>query len=142
MEVQKPRSWWGRNWKWFVPVVCILPLITCAGVCTGLVGGAFGVLKSSWAYTEGVALAQNNPTVIAELGKPIEPSWMVTGNINVNGNSGNATLVIPLSGPKNKGVLFVTATQKGEAWSFEQAEVLINGRADKINLLPEKPKKK
>jgi len=142
MDGQQPRSWWGRNWKWVIPVGCIVPIVLCAGLCTGICVFGFGILKSSWAFTEGVELARHNPKVIEELGEPIETGWMITGSVNINGSSGFANLSIPLSGPKNQGTLYVTAEKHAEEWKFEKAEVEINGRPGRIDLLQDGPKEK
>ena len=109
MDEVKPAGWWGRNWKWVVPVGCLGTLLISVAVCGGVFMLIFSFVKSSWAYTEGVNLARHNATVVAELGEPIEPGWAATGSVNVNGSSGDADLTIPLSGPKNSGTLYVVA---------------------------------
>jgi hypothetical protein len=140
MDGQQPRNWWGRNWKWMVPVGCVLPIVLCAGLCAGIVGGFFGVMKSSWAYVEGVELARHNPKVVEKLGEPIETGWMIAGYVNIDGKSGHARQTIPLSGSKNQGTLYVTAEKSAGEWHFEKAEVEIDGLSERINLIPEKDK--
>jgi hypothetical protein len=139
MENTQPRGWWSRNWKWVVPVGCIVPTVVCAGICGGIVALGLGMLKSSWAFSEGVELARHDPKVIEELGEPIETGWQISGNVNVNGPSGEAELSIPLSGPKKQGTLFVVAKKRTGEWKFEKAEVQVEGRPDKINLLQSVP---
>jgi hypothetical protein len=79
------RGWWSRNWKWFVPVGCLSMLALVAVVIVLIVTLVFGALKSSDVYKQAMTKATANPTVISELGQPIESGWMVSGSISVNG---------------------------------------------------------
>ena len=129
-----PRGWFGRNWKWFVPVVIVLPIIVCCGGITAIVGGVFGMIKSSEPYKHAVAQAQANPQVTAAIGTPVEPGFMAGGNINLNGNNGNADLVIPLKGPKGSGTLFVTGTKTNGVWTYQTLDFLQAGAQQRIDL--------
>jgi len=100
------RGWFGRNWKWFVPLVIVLPIIVCCGGVTAIVGGVFGMIKSSEPYKHALAQAQSNPQVVAAVGTPIKASFFAGGNINLNNDAGNADLVIPVTGPKGAGTIF------------------------------------
>jgi hypothetical protein len=135
------RSWWGRNWKWVVPVGCLSPLLLCGGCVALIVGIVFGALKGSWAYSEGLELARHNKTVVEKLGEPLQADWLVTGSIRINGPTGDAQLNIPLVGPKNSGTLTVVAHKRADQWQFEQAEVQIKGDPARIDLLADEKKK-
>ena len=128
------RGWFGRNWKWFIPLVVVLPIIVCCGGITAVVGGVFGMLKSSDPYKHAIAQAQSHPQVTAALGTPVEPTFFVGGTVNVNGNSGNAELVIPIKGPKGAGTLFVTATKSGGVWTYQTLDFQQTGSAQRIDL--------
>jgi hypothetical protein len=132
---QPPRGWWSRNWKWFVPVSCLTGVLGMVAVCGGLMLALFGVMKSSWAYTEGLDLARHNKAVVAKLGEPIEGGRMVSGSVNVSGSSGHANLAIPLSGPRGSGVLYVVAHKVADKWRWASAEVEITGAGQRIDLL-------
>ena len=134
-DVAQKRGWWGRNWKWFVPVGCLIPLVLAIAVCAGIVGLVFQSMKSSWAYSEGVKLAVHNKEVVAALGEPVTPGWTVSGSVNVSGSSGHADLTIPLSGPRGKGTLYVVARKEAGQWKFTRAEVEVEGRKERIDLL-------
>lgn len=142
MDQTQLRGWWGRNWKWVLPVGCLGSLVIPILLCAGILGAIMGGMKTSWACTEGLELARNNPAVIAQLGEPIEPGWMISGSIHVSGSSGKADLAIPLNGSKNSGTLYVVAHKDVGQWLFDQAEVEVNGQQERINLLPEKPRDK
>ena len=128
------RSWFKRNWKWFVPLVIVLPIIVCCGGITAIVGGVFGMIKSSEPYKHALATAQSNPQVIAALGTPVEAGFMAGGTLNVNNNNGNAELVIPVKGPKGSGVISVSATKTNGVWSYQTLEFQQAGSQQRIDL--------
>jgi hypothetical protein len=139
MEETKQRTWWGRNWLWVVPVGCLGMLGLSVASCAGIIGIGFGIMKQSWACTEGVGLARHNKKVVDLLGEPIETGWMLNGSINESGPSGDADLAIPLSGRRNNGTLYVVAKKRAGEWKFERAEVEVEvaGQRQRIDLLAE-----
>ena len=119
MDRPPQRSWWGRNWKWVVPVGCLLPLLACSGISAAILMIVFRAIRSSDVYTEALARAKANPEVRAQLGEPIQPGWMVNGSIQVINESGSANLSIPISGPKKSATISVVATKAAGRWELE-----------------------
>jgi hypothetical protein len=60
---------------------------------------------------------------------------MLSGNININGPSGNANLAIPLSGPKASATLYVVAEKRAGKWEYSTMEVAPEGQGERIDLL-------
>ncbi|HEV8486035.1 MAG TPA: cytochrome c oxidase assembly factor Coa1 family protein [Blastocatellia bacterium] len=135
MQQPEKRGWWSRNWKWFVPVGCLSILAAVAVVIVLIVTLVFGALKSSDVYKQAMAKATANPTVISEIGQPIESGWMVSGSISVTGSSGEADISIPISGPKKSGTLYAVARKSAGEWKFSRLEVEVPNRPLRINLL-------
>jgi hypothetical protein len=102
MHQQPGKTWWGRNWKWFLPVGCLGALVLFAGFIASIMFVTFGVMKSSDAYKDAVAKARAHPAVQESIGTPIEEGLVVTGNIHVSGSSGNADLSIPYRAQREK----------------------------------------
>ena len=123
-------SWMGRNWKWLVPLFSLL-VVMC-------VGGTFvlitTVMKSSDAYAGAMLRVRSNPTVIAALGTPIKDSFFFEGNISENNSSGSANLKIPISGPKRKANLYVTASRELGKWHFDSLIVRLAGTKQQIDI--------
>jgi hypothetical protein len=132
---EKPKNWWQRNWKWFVPVGCLGLLVIFAAFVTLIGTLVFGMIKSSAVYKDALAAARSNPAVVQALGTPIEEGILVMGSINISGASGNADLAIPISGPKGKGTLYAKATRSEGKWTFSQLVVEIKATKEKIDLL-------
>jgi hypothetical protein len=118
-----------------VPVGCLGLLVVFAGFIALLGGVLMGGMKSTDAYREALARAQASPEVREALGEPVKAGWFVQGNVNVSGPSGNADLSVPLSGPKGKGTLYITAKKQAGKWEYEVLEVAVDGRQERIKLL-------
>jgi hypothetical protein len=128
-------NWWTRNWKWFVPLGCFtvaLMLLIFAGSIVVIV---FNAMKSTDVYKEALARAKADPAVIEALGSPIKDGFLVSGNSNVNGASGESNLAIPISGPKGKGTIYVSATKSLGRWIYSGLVVEVSGTHDRIDLL-------
>ncbi|NIO19823.1 MAG: hypothetical protein GTN76_03550 [Candidatus Aenigmarchaeota archaeon] len=132
MSQPQERNWWNRNWKWFVPVSCLVLLV---GICAGIAYLGFGLVKSFETYKDAVAKAKTNSAVMEALGSPIKEGLLVAGNINVSGPSGQADLAIPISGPKGKATIHAVAKKSAGKWTFSTLEVAINASGERINIL-------
>lgn len=117
-DTHETNGWWGRNWKWVVPTGCL----GVFGMCLlGIALTFFGItstIRSTEAYSQGVARARGNPAVLAALGEPIEEGMFPSGSVNTSGPNGHASLAIKLSGPNGEGTLFVEADKSMGVWSF------------------------
>ena len=94
-------------------------------------------MKSTDVYKDALARAQVHPSVIEALGAPIEEGFLVSGNTNVNGASGEANLSIPISGPKGQGTLYVVATKSVGVWNYSSLILEVKKTKKRIDLLHE-----
>lgn len=131
-EVRK--SWWERNWKWFVPTGCVSILLIFVLFIAGLFFGVTSMLTNSDAYKGAMNKVQENQLVIEKLGSPIEDDGMTSGSINTTNDTGNCNLQIPIKGPKGKGTLFVVAEKKG-VWKYSEITVFVKNTKEEIDLL-------
>ena len=138
-----PTNWFGRNWKWVVPIGCLVPVLCIAGFVLAIFYFVMGVVKESDAYKKALARAQENSAVIEAIGSPISQTGIVSGNSNVNGATGEANLSVPLRGPKGKATLYVEAKKSTDIWYFQTMVVKIEKTGERIDLnalpLPPKP---
>jgi Cytochrome oxidase complex assembly protein 1 len=84
-------------------------------------------MKSADVYKEALARATTDPAVIEPLGSPIKDGFLLSGNTNVNGASGELNLAIPISGPKGQGTIYVSANKI--TWAVELFRAPCGGRA-------------
>ena len=95
----------------------------------------FSAVKSTEVYKGALARAKAHPAVIEVLGSPITDGFLVSGNTNVNGASGEANLSIPISGPKGKGIIYVAATKSLGRWNYSGLVLEIAKTHQRIDLL-------
>ena len=131
---QRP-GWWSRNWKWVVPVGCLTIILLFAAFVGAIVFLIFGSMKQSDVYKEAIARAQRDPIIAEKLGSPIKPGMFITGNININGPSGEAKIAIPIAGPKGSGTIYVEATKSAGRWNYQLMQVALAGEDTRIDLL-------
>jgi hypothetical protein len=138
-EFARPKTWYQRNWKWVVPVAIIGMLAIFFGFFAALFFGITTMMKSSGAYTIAVQRALDSPAVQARLGTPIRVGRFTSGSVNLNGGSGNASLSIPLHGPRGDARIAVVAKERANRWTFDTLEVDVDGDHKPIPLLSDGP---
>jgi hypothetical protein len=77
--------------------------------------------------------------VIEAIDSPITEGFLVSGNTNVNGASGEANLSIPVSGPKGRGTLYVAATKSLGRWNYSGLVLEIAKTHQRIDLVQSPP---
>ena len=133
-ELVNNKNWWDRNWKWFVPTGCLTLIVLFGLFIAGIFFGVTSIMKDSDVYKESMTAVQNNKLVIEKLGSPIESDGMITGNLEVNNNSGSCDLEIPIKGPKGTAILFVEG-EKRVKWNYSEMSVYIEKTDEEIDLL-------
>lgn len=138
----KKQGWWSRNWKWFVPVVCLGAFVVCIGCIVLLVvvirGASSEIIKATDVCQMAMTQLRANAQAVEALGTPIEIGAGAGGSYEATGPSGSADLSIPVSGPKGSGTLYVVANKSAGIWRFELLELAVEGVADRIDLLAER----
>ncbi|RKG94465.1 hypothetical protein D7V97_38865 [Corallococcus sp. CA053C] len=129
------QGWWSRNWKWVVPVGCLGMMASCVGMVALAIGWGYSSVRDMGAYTEALALAQDDPHVQKALGTPFKPGFPSNTQVSTNNGRTHAELVVPLDGPKADGTLNVVADKQGEDWAFRTLYVQLDdgGRIDLLD---------
>ncbi|TDP01529.1 cytochrome c oxidase assembly factor Coa1 family protein [Flavobacterium sp. 245] len=128
------RSWWNRNWKWFVPTGCLSLIVLFALFLVGVFFEVTSIIKDSDAYKESMTRVEHNKIIIEKLGSPIETDGMVSGTVSSTNDIRKCDVQVPLKGPKGKATLFVVGEKRG-TWKYSEMSVYIEKTGEKINLL-------
>lgn len=128
-------NWWKRNWKWFVPLGCLTVALMSLLFVGSILVIVFSAMKSTDVYREALARAKSDPALIEALGSPIKDGFLFSGNTNVNGASGESNLSIPISGPKGKATVYVSANKLLGRWNYSGLVVEIGRTHQRIDLL-------
>lgn len=126
--MQPQGSWFSRNWKWLVPVGCLVPLVCCGGIGGVAYFAASTMIKGSPAFAEAFAKASQNAEVKEALGTPLTPGFGMSGEMKETNGNGKANFNVPLSGPKGSGSLHVVGRSSAGVWKFERIEVETGGK--------------
>lgn len=129
------RDWWQRNWKWLAGSGALAAALAVVGVMFALVSLVSGTMSQSEPFRHAVAAARANPAVVEALGRPIRTGVVVSGRISNSGDSGAASLQIPLHGPRGASHVMVEAQRSGDAWSYQTLQVQMVARQRNIDLL-------
>ena len=132
-QVQK-----GSRNVWLLTCGIITAVFLFISLCTAfifaIIAITFGAMKSSTPYQDAIYAVQTNTAAIEALGEPIEAGWFMSGSIETNNNSGNASFSIPVSGPKGKGTVYVEAQKFNGNWQYSQLLLEVEGQANPIPL--------
>ena len=128
-------NWWTRNWRWFVPLGCFGIAVVFVAFVGSVFLIVFSALKSTNVYKDALVRAKTHPAVIEAFGSPIAEGFLVSGNTNVNGASGEANLSIPISGPNGKGTIYVAARKSLGQWDYSRLVVELSETRQRIDLL-------
>jgi hypothetical protein len=93
------KSWLERNPLWKIPLGCLTLFVLIAAFGIILMTVITSSFRQSDVYKLAIAQATANPQVREQIGEPIKPDWLISGELNVSGSSGKANLVIPGIGP-------------------------------------------
>ena len=131
-NVAQRKSWLGRNWKWLLGGA----LLTMVVFAVGIFALIMSWMRGSDVAQEAVARAQANPAMTQRLGARIDEGWLMSGSINVGtGGSGDAEVVVPVSGPKGNANIYVIAHKIAGTWNYNQILAVVESSGEKIDLL-------
>lgn len=96
----------------------------------------FRLIKSSAPYRLALARAKSHPEVAEALGLPLREGLFTSGSMSMSGPSGRADLLIPLQGPKGRGLLHVHATRALGEWRLDSLVLETEHPSRRIDLSP------
>lgn len=136
MSEQGQKSWFGRNWLWFIPLTGCLGFVLL--IVLGLGAAFFGVsnmINNATPVEYAIELATKNELVIKNLGEPIEKYGIPSGNISLTNDDGDVDFSIPIRGNIGEGTLVVRGIKIDGEWVYEDLYVRIRDTQEEINLL-------
>lgn len=136
-------NWFGRNWKWFVPVGCVTVLLLIVGVGVLLGFGAMRLYEGSGVAVparDALAAARATPAVTAALGSPLDSDWMMKGSVQINNDRGDADVRYRIHGPRGEGWVHVVGERVDGRWQYRRMEAELPGQPAPIDLLPALPR--
>jgi hypothetical protein len=133
------KSWLEQHPRWKIPLGCLTLIFLIGVFVTVLLTIITTSFHGSDVYKQAMATATQNIQVREQIGEPVQSAWIVSGQLHINGSSGDANLSIPISGPRGKGLIRAVAHKTGGVWRFSYLQVSIEGGPGNIDLLSVQP---
>jgi hypothetical protein len=133
------KSWLERNPLWKIPLGCLTLFVLLAALGIILMTVITSSFRHSDVYKQAIAQTTANTQVCEQIGEPIKPDWLISGQLNVSGSSGKANLIIPISGPRGRGRIHAVAQKSGGVWRFTYLQVELANQSSSIDLLSIQP---
>lgn len=121
-------NWFSRNWKWLLPVGCLVPMVCCGVFGAGTYLVVTKVIQSSGAYAGALEMVTQNTEVAEALGAPVTPGFGMSGAVKEQNDTGSADFTVPLSGSKGAGSMHVVASRRGGKWHYTVVDVVVGGK--------------
>ena len=127
-----PVPYWPGRWT----LALLLTLLIAALIAFwGALGvSVYRMWTSSPIDERVVAAANTHPSALLRLGAPIATVGVPNGNIWVQGEVGNAQLVVPVAGSLGSGSLHVSAKRRRGIWRM-LSFILVTEEGERIDLL-------
>jgi predicted negative regulator of RcsB-dependent stress response len=129
-ELIEQKSWWKRNWKWFVPLSGILLIIISVFISSGM-GGIGADLAQAYSDTElyenALEKVKSDQKVTELLGEiePIDKLAILEGAVQFTNNNQTVNSTIRLKGTKGKAKMDITADRINNEWEYKIINVRI-----------------
>jgi len=128
------RNWFERHWWKLLIGLALGGIAVVVLCCGGLVFVIFGSLRSNEVVTMTIDRLAEEPAVLTHTGEPISAGWFILGQINWSGESGNASLSIPVHGPDGTAEAQVEATREAGRWRIDHLSVKLEGVGRTVQL--------
>ncbi|MFT5249621.1 MAG: hypothetical protein ACI93P_001348 [bacterium] len=129
-ELIEQKSWWKRNWKWFVPLSGILLIIISVFISSGMVGIGADLAQAysdTELYHNALEKVKSDQKVTELLGEiePIDKLAILEGEVHFTNNNQTVNSTIRLKGTKGKVKMDITADKINNKWKYKIINVRI-----------------
>lgn len=124
---------------WIVLAAVLGGVLLLVLFIVGIVAVVFASIRSSEPFRHAVQVASHDPRSLSMLGGPVKPGWLVSGNISVQNDSGQADLSIPVQGSTHKGTIHVVAKKSQGEWTYDSLVLEVEDGPQHLDLLHPSP---
>ena len=135
------KSWWNRNWRWFLPTFLFLLLFgfLLGSTIDGNITDIAHAYSDNSLYEKAIEKAKSNKRVLEVLGEiePIDKLAFFEGNAVYSNNNNSVALSIRIKGTKGKGKMDISAERNGTKWNYQKINIRIKEPKEEIQILKE-----
>ncbi len=135
-ELIEQKSWWKRNWKWFLPISGLIVIFIAIFFSSGM-SGAVTNLAQAYADTElyenALEKVKTNQRATELLGEiePIDKLAILEGSIGYSNDNKTVNSTIRLTGKKLVARMDITATRINNKWDYKKINIRIKNPPEK-----------
>jgi hypothetical protein len=147
-ELIVEKSWWKRNWKWFLPTFLLVFLLLFGVILSSSIDGNVTDIAQAYSdnslYEKAIEKAKTNERVIELIGEiePIDKLAILEGNAIYSNNNNSVELSIRVKGNKGKGKMDISADKNGKEWEYKKISIRIKEPKEEIQILKDTIEKK
>jgi hypothetical protein len=129
-ELIEQKSWWKKNWKWFIPVSGLLLIIFSVFISSEIVGiGAdfAQAYSDTELYQNAIKKVKSDQKVKELLGEIvlIDKFAILEGEVNYTNGNQSVNSTIRIQGTKGKAKMDISADRVQDQWVFKKINVRI-----------------
>ncbi len=138
-ELIVEKSWWKKNWKWFLPTALFL-MGTLLFTTLSIDGNVTDIAKAyseNSLYEKAIEKSNTNERVLELLGtlEPIDKLAIIEGNAKYSSNNNSVEVTVRVKGSKGKGKIDISADKKGTEWEYKKISIRIKHPKEEIQIL-------
>ncbi|WP_309609010.1 cytochrome c oxidase assembly factor Coa1 family protein [Flavobacterium sp.] len=147
-ELIVEKSWWKRNWKWFLPTFLLIFLFLFGLILSSSMDGNVMDIAQAYSdnslYEKAIEKAKTNQRVIQVIGEiePIDKLAILEGNAVYSNNNNSVELSVRLKGNKGKGKMDISAVKDRKGWKYKKINIRIKEPKEEIQILKDTIEKK
>ena len=140
-ELIVAKSWWGKNWKWFLPTITLFFLLLFWSILSlGIDRNVIDIPQAysdSSLYEKAIEKAKTNQRVLEVIGEiePIDKLAILEGNAIYSNNNNSVELSVRVKGSKGKGKMDISADKNGAEWKYKKISIRIKEPKEEIQIL-------
>jgi len=140
-ELIVEKSWWKRNWKWFLPTFLVVFLLLFGVILSSSIDGNVTDIAQAYSdnslYEKAIEKAKTNERVIELIGEiePIDKLAILEGNAVYSNNNNSVELSIRVKGNKGKGKMDISAEKNGKELEYKKINIRIKEPKEEIQIL-------
>lgn len=127
-EIVQHKTWWKRNWKWFIPLLVVF-LVIMGLISSSEIGDNISDTVKAYAdpdlIDKALQKAQKNEEVIALLGpiEPIDKLAILEGVVKYSNEDNSIDISFRIKGSKGRGRMRIFADRNGNNWEYKEVVI-------------------
>ncbi|PXY38667.1 hypothetical protein DMB65_21765 [Flavobacterium cheongpyeongense] len=140
-ELIVEKSWWGKNWKWFLPTLTLIFSLLFWLILSLSIDGNVTDIAQAYSdnslYEKAIEKAKTNQRVLEAIGEiePIDKLAILEGNAIYSNNNNSVELSVRIKGSKGKGKMDISADKNGTEWKYKKISIRIKEPKEEIQIL-------